>query len=282
MVPPAFTEKFQSHWAVTDASVSLTVLRPLQEKPARLSCRIGCPGWFLYLNDYTILKPPAIVSVRYNAITENLGKLWMVMDELELIQSAKKGDLEAFNRLVLAFQNQAFNVALRILADEHLAEDATQDAFLSAYRNISGFRGGSFRAWILRIVTNRCYDELRRQVRQPTQPMDPFNRSDENEVDDPVVLKDENHLPETEAETRELESAIQKCIEGLSGDFRTVVVLVDVQGLDYQEACQIIQKPLGTLKSRLARARLSLQDCLQGVWELLPADYRLKDKGSHA
>ena len=203
------------------------------------------------------------------------------MDELDLIKSAQKGDLDAFNRLVLVYQDQAFNVALRILTDEHLAEDATQDAFISAYRNIRGFRGGSFRAWILRIITNRCYDELRRQKRQPTQPMDPINNDGEEEFDEPVILKDEQHLPEAEAEKRELETAIQKCIEGLSGDFRTVVVLVDIQGLDYQEACQIIQKPLGTLKSRLARARLSLQGCLQGVWELLPADYRLKVKGSH-
>ena len=202
------------------------------------------------------------------------------MDELELIQSAKKGDVDAFNHLVLAFQDQAFNVALRILADERLAEDATQDAFLSAYRNIGGFRGGSFRAWILRIITNRCYDELRRQKRQPTQPLDSADKDGEEELDDPVALKDEQHLPEAETEMRELESAIQKCIEGLSVDFRAVVVLVDIQGLDYQEACQIIQKPLGTLKSRLARARLSLQDCLQGVWELLPTDYRLKGKGS--
>jgi RNA polymerase sigma-70 factor (ECF subfamily) len=203
------------------------------------------------------------------------------MDELALIQSAKKGDLDAFNRLVLLYQEQAFNVAVRILADEHLAEDATQESFISAYRNIGGFRGGSFRAWILRIITNRCYDELRRQKRQPSQPLDSITNDNEEEMDDPLILKDEQHLPEAETEKHELETAIQKCIEGLSGDFRTVVVLVDIQGLDYQEACQIIQKPLGTLKSRLARARLSLQDCLLGFWELLPADYRLKRKGSH-
>jgi RNA polymerase sigma-70 factor (ECF subfamily) len=203
------------------------------------------------------------------------------MDELALIQSAKKGDLDAFNRLVLAYQDQAFNVAVCILADEHLAEDATQEAFISAYRNIGGFRGGSFRAWILRIITNRCYDELRRQKRQPSQSLDSINNESEEEQDDPVVLKDDQHLPEVEAEKHELENAIQKCIEGLAADFRTVVVLVDIQGLDYQEACQIIQKPLGTLKSRLARARLSMQNCLQGVLELLPVDYRLKGKGSH-
>ncbi len=203
------------------------------------------------------------------------------MDELALIQSAKKGDLDAFNRLVLAYQDQAFNVALRILADEHLAEDATQEAFISAYRNIAGFRGGSFRAWILRIITNRCYDELRRQKRQPSQPLDSISNESEDEQDDPVVLKDVQHLPEADAEKHELETAIQKCIEGLAADFRMVVVLVDVQGLDYQEACQIIQKPLGTLKSRLARARLSMQNCLQDAWELLPLDYRLKGKGSH-
>jgi RNA polymerase sigma-70 factor (ECF subfamily) len=202
------------------------------------------------------------------------------LGEKKLIQSASKGDTSAFNQLVMTHQQQAYNLALRILGDDKLAEDVTQESFLAAFRNLGGFRGGSFRAWILRIVTNRCYDELRRQKRQPSQPIASTPEEGE-EMDDPAVLKDESSLPEESGEKAELEKAIQNCIEGLAADFRTVLVLVDVQGFDYQEACQVIQKPIGTLKSRLARARLAVQNCLQGVWELLPEEYRLKDDGSH-
>ncbi|MCH8339878.1 MAG: sigma-70 family RNA polymerase sigma factor, partial [Chloroflexi bacterium] len=94
------------------------------------------------------------------------------MDELALIQGAKSGDLDAFNRLVLNYQGLAFNVALRIMGDEPSAADATQEAFISAYRGLRRYRGGSFRAWLLRIVTNACYDELRRLKRRPAASLD--------------------------------------------------------------------------------------------------------------
>ena len=116
------------------------------------------------------------------------------MEEKELIAAAKKGDLDAFNKLVLTYQGQAYNVALRILSDESLAEDATQDAFISAYQNIRGFRGGSLRAWILRIVTNCCYDELRRRKRRPSQPIEALDPESGEEVDDPDVLSDKRNL----------------------------------------------------------------------------------------
>ena len=204
-----------------------------------------------------------------------------MIDEKELVQQARRGDGAAFNQLVLACQQQMFNLALRILMDEKLAEDVTQEAFLAAFRALSGFRDGSFRAWMARIVTNRCYDELRRQKRQPSQPIESMDEDGE-EMDDPPVIKDESDLPEDKLAKSELENAIMNCIEDLGIDFRTALLLVDVQGFDYQEACQVIGKPIGTLKSRLARARLAVQDCLQGAWELLPESYRQKGDSSHA
>ena len=95
------------------------------------------------------------------------------MDEPALIQSAQRGDLDAFNTLVLTYQDNLSNTALRILGDEELAADATQEAFLSAFRSITSFRGGSFKAWLLRTVTNACYDELRRRKRRHTTPLAP-------------------------------------------------------------------------------------------------------------
>jgi RNA polymerase sigma-70 factor (ECF subfamily) len=197
------------------------------------------------------------------------------MDEIALIQSAREGDLDAFNRLILAYQDMAFNVAYRMLTDEDLAEDAVQNAFISAYNNLHSFRGGSFKAWVMRMVTNGCYDELRRQKRRPTTPLDPVDENDE-EHDSAAWLASDDPPAETQMEQAELEHALQHCLEQLPPDFRAVVVLVDVQGLDYSDVSISASTPIGTIKSRLARARLKLRDCLQGFQELLPEKFRLK------
>jgi RNA polymerase sigma-70 factor (ECF subfamily) len=198
------------------------------------------------------------------------------MDEQALVRSAMQGELDAFNRLVLAYQDLAFNVAYRMLNDDDLAADAVQNAFISAYRNLSTYRGGSFKAWVMRMVTNGCYDELRRQKRRPTTPLEPLNSEDQEEIDSPDWMASHDPSPESSMEQAELEHALQHCLEHLPVDFRAVVVLVDVQGMDYDEVAESVRSPLGTVKSRLARGRLKLRDCLQGFQELLPAQFRLK------
>lgn len=200
------------------------------------------------------------------------------MDETALIQNAKKGDLDAFNRLVLAHQEQAYNLALRLLGDEPSAQDATQVAFINAFHAIKSFRGGAFRAWILRILTNACYDELRRLKRKPTEDLNPVDADSGEEMEDPAWLSDDSQSPEEHVAQQELENAIQRCLGGLPEDFRAVIVLVDVQGMDYQEASEVVKTPLGTIRSRLARARQRVQDCLQNVGELLPDQFRLHDE----
>ena len=197
------------------------------------------------------------------------------MDEPALIRAAQNGDLEAFNRLVLAYQDALYNTALRILGDDSQAADATQEAFISAFRGLNGFRGGSFKAWLMRTVTNACYDELRRQKRRPTIPLEPANEDDE-EMESPRWLADSSMTPAEKFEADELEHAIQHCLASLPLEFRTVVVLADLQGLDYAEVASLARAPLGTIKSRLARARLRLRECLQGFGELLPAAFRLE------
>ncbi len=199
------------------------------------------------------------------------------MDEQALIQAALEGDMNAFNSLVLNYQNMAFNTAYRIMGDNQAAEDATQEAFISMYQKLHTYRGGSFKAWMLRIVTNACYDELRRQRRRPTVPLEP-ETDDGDIVESPRWLVDASPTPDDIMDKSELEQTIQGCIDGLEEKFRVVVVLVDVAGEDYDTASTILQAPMGTVKSRLARARKKLQDCLQGVWELLPADFRLHNE----
>ena len=202
------------------------------------------------------------------------------MDEEALLQQARTGDLEAFNRLVIEYQSRVYNLAYRILGETDAAADAAQEAFLSAFRNLGGFRGGSFRAWLLRIVTNACYDELRRRKRRPVAPLEAGEEADESTFSAGAAVMGESHNgPERAAERAELARAIQGCLEGLPADFRVVAVLADVQGYDYAEIASVVGTPLGTVKSRLARARLRLRDCLQRHRELLPAVYRLQDEG---
>jgi RNA polymerase sigma-70 factor (ECF subfamily) len=201
------------------------------------------------------------------------------MDEVALIEAAKGGDLDSFNSLILTYQDLAYNVAYRIMGDGPSAEDATQDAFIKSYKSLKRFRGGSFRSWLMRIVTNVCYDELRKRKRRPQVALEPYN-ADNEEIESPSWLKDPGESPEDRAARMELSGAIQDCLNGLSPDFRAVVVLVDIQGMDYGEASDMVNTPLGTIKSRLARARLKLRDCLQGFGELLPATFRLEEEQS--
>ena len=193
-----------------------------------------------------------------------------------LIADAQQGNLDAFNKLILHYQDGVFNTALRILGDDDLAADAAQDAFISAFKSIASFRGGSFKAWLMRTVTNACYDELRRRKRRPTTPLEP-DTDDGDEMDSPRWLADPNMTPDQLAEADELEHAIQHCLDNLPLEFKTVVVMADLQGMDYTEVASSVRVPLGTVKSRLARARLRLQECLQGFAELLPASFRLEE-----
>jgi RNA polymerase sigma-70 factor (ECF subfamily) len=197
------------------------------------------------------------------------------MDEPALIRAAQSGSLDAFNTLVLGYQDAVFNTALRILGDDDQAADASQEAFISAFRNITTFRGGSFKAWLLRTVTNACYDELRRMKRRPTVPLEP-ETDDGDEMDTPRWMADPGMSPEQRTEAEEVQHAIQHCLDGLPTEFRVVVVLADIQGMDYVEVAASMRVPLGTIKSRLARARLRLRECLQGFVELLPQSFRLE------
>jgi RNA polymerase sigma-70 factor, ECF subfamily len=198
------------------------------------------------------------------------------MNEPALIQDAQKGNVDAFNTLILHYQDSVYNTALRILGDEDQAADAAQEAFISAFKSINSFRGGSFKAWLMRTVTNACYDELRRQKRRPTTPLEP-DTDDGEEMDSPRWLADPSMTPAQKSEADELEHAIQHCLNNLPLEFKTVVVMADIQGMDYTEVATSVRVPLGTIKSRLARARLRLRECLQGFAELLPASYRLEE-----
>lgn len=195
------------------------------------------------------------------------------MDEVQAIQAAQAGDLPAFNRLVMAYQGMAYNVAYRIVGDADAAADACQEAFISAFKAIKKFRGGSFKSWMLRIVTNACYDHLRYTGRRPA---DSLEEVAENPQHAPKLVSGHEH-PEEYTLRQELNEMIQLGIQTLPADQRVVLVLSDVQGFSYQEIADITGVSLGTVKSRLSRARARLRDYLVAQQELLPAQYRLTE-----
>jgi RNA polymerase sigma-70 factor (ECF subfamily) len=196
------------------------------------------------------------------------------MDEQALIDSARKGDARAFNQLVLLYQRMAYNVAYRILGDPDAASDATQDAFLKAFKAMRRFRGGSFKAWLLRIVTNACYDQLRRKQRRPASSLDDLPV----EADHSYYMHDPAERPDEFVERQELSDTIQAGISTLPVEQRAVLVLSDVQGLSYTEIAEVMGLSLGTVKSRLSRGRARVRDYLMEQRELLPSQYRLRDE----
>ncbi len=203
------------------------------------------------------------------------------MDESALIQHAQDGDLDSFNRLVLEYQQQVYNLAYRIMGEPDAAADATQEAFISTYRKLRTYRGGSFRAWLLRIVTNACYDELRRRKRRPASSLEELTEAGLSPSDAAdTTLHTPTESPSAAAERAELAAAIQHCLDALPDEQRVVIAMCDVQGYDYREIAGTIQVTLGTIKSRIARARGRLRDCLRGNYaELLPAGFRLEEEG---
>ncbi|HLO18397.1 MAG TPA: sigma-70 family RNA polymerase sigma factor [Anaerolineales bacterium] len=179
--------------------------------------------------------------------------------EIILVRSAQSGNLEAFNALILKYQDMMYRTALRILGQDALAEDATQDAFISAYQHIIELRGGSLKSWFMWILVNKCYDDIRRIHRTAAISLnESFTDDGENES---LYIRFQDHVPSVEecVETSERNEYIQKCLSKLPTDYRVVLVLVDIEEMSYGEASTILKIPMGTVKSRLARARLSLR-----------------------
>ena len=183
-------------------------------------------------------------------------------DEEQLIHAARCGDLDAFNALVLMHQARVYNLAYRILGDESLAADATQEAFILAYRHIRNFHTGFFFAWLYRIVSNVCYDALRYQKRRPAVPFTQLLKADdEREFELPAA----DDSPETVVQRHELAELLQQHIAALPVDQRIVLVLSDVQGLSYKEIADVTRSNLGTVKSRLNRARTKMRQSLSSA-----------------
>lgn len=179
--------------------------------------------------------------------------------EITFVHSAQSGDLEAFNLIVLQYQDVMFRTALRILGQDDLAGDATQEAFISAYQHISHFRGGSLKAWLLKIVVNKCYDVVRRDYRNNIINLSDSLTGDSDDMDFLSTLQDGAPSVEDCVETTEWNDSFQGCLSRLPVNYRSIIALVDIEELPYDEAATVLKIPVGTVKSRLARARFKLR-----------------------
>ncbi|MEN9935810.1 MAG: hypothetical protein RLZZ387_2389 [Chloroflexota bacterium] len=200
----------------------------------------------------------------------------MADEELRLVEAARRGDVESFNALVRLYEVRVYNLCYRMLGDAESAADAAQETFLSAYRNLRSFRGGSYRSWLLRIATNACYDVLRARKRRPSVSLEAH--SDDEAEASPMQVADPSESPDDFALRRELAGAIQHGLSALPEDQRAVLILSDIEGMSYEEIAQVTGANLGTVKSRLSRARGRLRDLLR-AGELLPARYRHEGEG---
>lgn len=192
------------------------------------------------------------------------------MDEQALLERSLNGDLSAFNRIVVEYQSLAYSVAYRLLNDTDSAGDAVQDSFIKAFRALDTFRGGSFKSWLMRIVTNTCYDVLRARKRHKTDSIEDIPVESEYIP----ALTDTRESPQQYVERQELAGLISVAIQNLPEDQQISIVLCDVEGYSYEEIAEITGVAIGTVKSRISRARTKVRDYLILHPELLPAAFR--------
>ena len=189
-----------------------------------------------------------------------------VSDELALVQSAKKGDVQAFEELVRRYDRNVFRIAQHITRNREDAEDVVQEAFLKAYSNLDQFQGQSkFYTWLVRIAVNEALMKLRRIKPGRTVSLDEDVKTDEDSL--PREVADWSPNPEQQYNQAELRDILDRTIQGLPTSFRTVFVLRDVEGLSTEETAEALDLSIPAVKSRLLRARLQLRERLNRYFQ---------------
>jgi RNA polymerase sigma-70 factor, ECF subfamily len=205
--------------------------------------------------------PPTLEDLRATTVTEDPVQ----RRDLILLDRAREGDLAAFNDLVVVYQDMLFALVVRMVPDRDQASDAVQEAFFSAYRNMSGFRGGSVKSWLSRIAINAAMDAQRLKKRRPA---DPYPELEDDTWQPPAGASAD---PELKALTTERHRALNTALAQITNDQRTAIVLYDVEGYDYAEIAELTNVSVGTVKSRIHRGRLSLRGLLLDRMDLFRA-----------
>jgi RNA polymerase sigma-70 factor (ECF subfamily) len=187
-------------------------------------------------------------------------------DDLKLVTRAQGRDAEAFQTLVLRYQDRVYNTAYRLTGDRTLAEDLTQEVFFKAFKALMKFKGkSSFSTWLYRITVNACTSEWRKGAAQKRGKEVPFPMAGEDAEGRQWEPDGEVENPGDQAERSERNVLVPKAIESLEDDYRTVVVLRDIEGFSYEDIAEIIERPVGTVRSRLHRARSELKEKLKNL-----------------
>lgn len=188
-------------------------------------------------------------------------------DERALIERSRRGDIAAFDQLVRTYEKSVYNTAYRLAGSYDDAADIAQEAFVRAWNNLKSFRGDSaFSTWLYRIVTNVFLDDRKRKRSRPQRSLDEAIALDESNVT--RQFEDDTPGPEEVAEGAERRMVLERAIQTLPEAQRVVIVLYHTQGLSYEEIAEITNLPMGTVKSKLNRARLALRDRLTPMAEL--------------
>ena len=177
-------------------------------------------------------------------------------EESRIVQKVLRGDVNAFEKLVLEYEKSVYNIALRMTGNSEDASDMTQEAFIKAYNSLQSFRGDSkFSVWLYRIATNVCLDFLRSRSRKPT-----VSLSVEDNEGEEVQLNvaDESQSPELLLDRQMTRESVRRGLETLSPEYRQILLLREIQGLSYDEISQALGLDVGTVKSRIFRARKKL------------------------
>ena len=202
--------------------------------------------------------PPTVEDLRSTTVTDDPVQ----RRDITLLERARDGDLEAFNDLVTLYQDQLFALVVRMVPDRDQASDAVQEAFFSAYRNLTSFRGGSVKSWLNRICVNAAMDQQRAKKRRPVQP---YPELDDETWQPPAGIEAD---PERTAIDGERTRILGRALAEITDDQRAAIVLYDVEGYDYAEIAEMTGVSLGTVKSRIHRGRLALRGLLEDRMEL--------------
>ena len=204
---------------------------------------------------------------QFKSFTSSHIKETRTQAELNLVYLTQQGDLDAFNQLVLTYQDLVYRQAYWILGEEEAAEDAAQEAFYRAFQKIHTFKGSSFRAWILRIATNHCLDQIRSSKCHPIFPLNKIFKDTEEEDENSSWLVAPDPSPEQIVEQSELDAMITQCLMKLPPIYRLPIILSEIQEMNYHEAAQVMGLRMGTFKSRLFRARMQFIEAINRIPE---------------
>ncbi len=203
----------------------------------------------------------------------------MSLTDKQLIERSKSGDYIAFEELVHRYENKVYTVAYRFMGNHADACDLAQEAFIKVYQALPRFRGdSSFMTWIYHITANVCRDELRRRQRKQTISLDEAYNDSDN-MSPLLHIASDDPGPEEEVERQEIREQVQRCLNMLSDEHRLILVMREIQGFSYDEIAQMLDCSLGTVKSRLNRARVAFKEKMKVLPELSSSKPRQSIRG---